>query len=503
MPIKQLHQLCSILILALILSACGTTSPGQPDVNATIAAGVQTTDTARQQASSIPLTIEAGIQATQAAQQSQSTSSALPASTSPPIQQTSTLISPATQLATAAPAMPATSAPAEATPIIFQPDAGPQSASITNIELVFDASGSMAQNIGTETKIDAARRAIARVIDSLPDNNPRLNVGFRVYGHRGSNSEADKALSCQSTDLLVPVQGVNKQLLREQANAWQPTGWTPLTLALQKAGEDLKPGENMKNVIIMVTDGEETCDGDPCALAQALAASGAEVRIDVVGFGLEPGIDKSLRCIAENSGGSYLDVRDGDSLAQTLETLIAETARRSFLRIRVLGPDGNLSRATLDSFKDAQGNPVDISNEADKGKTGPALDDGQQRIELAPGTYSFTISPLAQAKQTAYHQERTYTAVVVEGQETIADVGFGGIRLTNAGAPENYRRDLQLEIAYQGEWREAWGVDPLWDWTYPIAPGNYRLIDTKRKLVLVDSIVVTPGKLVSVSVKAP
>jgi len=70
---------------------------------------------------------------------------------------------------------------------------------------------------------------------------------------------------------------VNQEQLQQQATAWEPTGWTPISLALQNAGEDFPTGENVRNVIIMVTDGEETCDGDPCAVAEALAASGAEV----------------------------------------------------------------------------------------------------------------------------------------------------------------------------------------------------------------------------------
>ncbi len=157
-------------------------------------------------------------------------------------------------------------------PDILRPAEGRAGQVVTNIQLVLDASGSMAQSIGNETKIQAARRAMERIIDTLP-NNPDLNVGFRVFGHEGDGTEAQKARSCQSTALLVPVQGVNKELLRQQTQAWQPAGWTPISLALQKAGEDFRPGKNVRNAIIMVTDGEETCGGDPCAVAKALAES--------------------------------------------------------------------------------------------------------------------------------------------------------------------------------------------------------------------------------------
>lgn len=221
----------------------------------------------------------------------------------------------------------ATEAAQEASPVPTETVAqeAEAAAETVNIELVFDASGSMAQDIGGETKIQAARRAMAAVIATLPESHGNLNVGFRVYGHKGDNTEAQKAISCQSTELLVPVQGVNKPLLLQQASAFEPTGWTPISLALQRAGEDLVAGPNVRNKIIMVTDGEETCAGDPCAVARSLRESGAEVVIDVVGFGTTPEQDRLLRCIAENSGGTFTNTQNAESLALAIRDSFAVT----------------------------------------------------------------------------------------------------------------------------------------------------------------------------------
>jgi hypothetical protein len=102
---------------------------------------------------------------------------------------------PATPTATGADApttVPESSSPPTDTTTIFRPAEGEAAQVTTNIQLVFDASGSMAQRIGGETKIQAARRAMERIIDTLPDN-PDLNVGFRVFGHEGDSSEAQKS----------------------------------------------------------------------------------------------------------------------------------------------------------------------------------------------------------------------------------------------------------------------------------------------------------------------
>lgn len=217
-----------------------------------------------------------------------------------------------------------------AVPSMGQPDT--QLEHPINVVLVFDASGSMAATINGERKIDAARKAMEFVVANLPDDLPNLNVGFRIYGHEGDNTEAQRALSCQSTSLLVPVLGVDKAILRQQTYAWEPTGWTPITLALQEAGLDLaevsayqdcQGQTGARNVIIMVTDGEETCDADPCQAAQALAAADANTVIHVVGFGLTPDVATTLNCVPQN-GGIYADASDGNSLATLLVDLIGQ-----------------------------------------------------------------------------------------------------------------------------------------------------------------------------------
>src|SRR5688572_16674800 len=81
-----------------------------------------------------------------------------------------------------------------------------------NVELILDSSGSMAEQTNTgEARIEAAKRALNEVIDAIPgDRGEQINVGFRVFGHLGDNTDAGRAESCQSTELRVPIEGVNK-----------------------------------------------------------------------------------------------------------------------------------------------------------------------------------------------------------------------------------------------------------------------------------------------------
>jgi Ca-activated chloride channel family protein len=97
-----------------------------------------------------------------------------------------------------------------------------------NVELILDASGSMGEPLSSgETRMAAAKRILREVIASLPER-PGVNVGLRVYGHLGDNTEANKAISCRASELLVPVAGLDKAALTARVEAIQPTGWTPI-----------------------------------------------------------------------------------------------------------------------------------------------------------------------------------------------------------------------------------------------------------------------------------
>ncbi len=202
------------------------------------------------------------------------------------------------------------------------------------LQLIFDASGSMAGQIGGETKINAARRAIGYLIDSLPEGDASVNVGFRVFGHEGDNTDRGRSASCRSSDLKVPMEAVNPWKLHAEAAAYQPTGWTPITLALTQAGGDFAVKSGRRNVIVLVTDGEETCFGDPCGAASMLSDSDAAVVAHVIGFGLDPKVAKNLQCIAANTGGAYVDATDGNALAGLMLGLVGEEVRHAGGEVR-------------------------------------------------------------------------------------------------------------------------------------------------------------------------
>ncbi|MGN6033458.1 MAG: cupredoxin domain-containing protein [Thermomicrobiales bacterium] len=195
-----------------------------------------------------------------------------------------------------------------------------------NVQLIVDASGSMGAATDTGAlRIDAAKQVLNEVISAIPDVEG-VNVGLRVYGQGGNNTEAGRTESCQSTELLVPMDGVDAPALKAKVDAIQPVGWTPLGLALQEAAKDFTEpaSDDVVNAIVMVTDGLETCDADPVAIAKDLHDSDKGIITHVIGFGTTPEEQATLSGIAQAGGGELLGSNNAGQLMDALFSILEQ-----------------------------------------------------------------------------------------------------------------------------------------------------------------------------------
>jgi len=212
--------------------------------------------------------------------------------------------------------------------VLGPPPAGAQSEEAPGaVVLVLDASGSMLEPDGQGgTKIDTAKAALRTLIDELPAEQ---QVGLRVYGHRVPSRQ--KAEACQDTEAIVPVGPLDRAQLRGAVDSFQALGETPIGLTLQQAAADL-PGDT-SGAIVLVSDGRDECfpelGPEPCQVARDLAAQGVELQIEAVGLQVDDAARTQLQCIADATGGTYVDVTDASRLADEL-TRAEARARRSF-----------------------------------------------------------------------------------------------------------------------------------------------------------------------------
>ncbi len=186
-----------------------------------------------------------------------------------------------------------------------------------NVMVILDASGSMANIEGSETRMDAAKKAITEFVKGLPED---ANVGLRIYGHKGSGKNEDKALSCSSSELVYPLSTYNAANFEQSLSKATPAGWTPIGLALKEAQNDLASfkGDTNTNIVYLVSDGISTCDDDPVGTAKSLYDSDITPLINVIGFNVDQEGQKQLKDIARATEGTYQNVSDAQGLQEQL-----------------------------------------------------------------------------------------------------------------------------------------------------------------------------------------
>lgn len=178
--------------------------------------------------------------------------------------------------------------------------------------IVLDASGSMWGQIGGKPKLEIARQTLRKVLQTVPSD---MELGLMAYGHREKGS-------CEDIELVVPPAAGTANAITSAADGMKFLGKTPLSAAVKQAAEDLKYTED-KATVILITDGLETCNADPCALGKELEQSGIDFTAHVVGFGLTAEEGKKVACLAENTGGKYIQASDEAALEEALKVTVA------------------------------------------------------------------------------------------------------------------------------------------------------------------------------------
>ena len=197
-----------------------------------------------------------------------------------------------------------------------------------NLEIILDLSGSMKLPLGKSTRIATARRVLRDVVAKIPDD---FNVGLRVYGHRYGSRQKE---TCTDSELVVPIQKLNRERLLTLVDSKQPRGETPLVYSVLQTAADLKAAGG--GSVILITDGEESCHGDSVAAARELKASGVDINLQILGFTLSgKQIQQDLTQFAEATGGRYYSAQDGEALGRAL--LMAAVDKMSFVVLDAAG----------------------------------------------------------------------------------------------------------------------------------------------------------------------
>jgi Ca-activated chloride channel family protein len=207
-------------------------------------------------------------------------------------------------------------------PIIFAMTAvtsllvGGAAHAVDDVMVVFDGSNSMWGQIEGVAKIEIARDAMENL---MGDWTAQTNLGLMAYGHR-------KKGDCSDIETIIPPGPADRAAFLDEVRQITPRGKTPLSAAIERAADELAFRDNPATVVV-ISDGIESCDRDPCALADDLERAGIGFTAHVIGFGLGSDADKeSLSCIAQNTGGRFIAAADADELQAALGEVSATVA---------------------------------------------------------------------------------------------------------------------------------------------------------------------------------
>lgn len=203
----------------------------------------------------------------------------------------------------------------------------------TRILFVFDASQSMYAQWESGTKIQIAERLMNRMLDSLaqvPD--PNFELALRIYGHQKPVPPQD----CSDTKLEVPFSSNNIRRIKQKLSEIRPKGTTPIARSLEKAANDFPSTcSDCRNVIILITDGVEACDGDPCAVSRALQKQGIILKPFVIGIGLDDQFKESFECV-----GQYFDATNEQTFENILGLVISQALNNTTAQVNLLDERG-------------------------------------------------------------------------------------------------------------------------------------------------------------------
>jgi Ca-activated chloride channel family protein len=198
---------------------------------------------------------------------------------------------------------------------------------LTRILFILDASNSMNEKWSvSETRIEAAKDLLSKSIDSLR-GTPNLEVALRVYGHQ-SPITADYQ-DCNDTKLEVPFSVDNFDAINSKIKSISAKGTTPIARSLEAAASDF-PDTNSRNIIILITDGLEACDNDPCVIAKKLKDKGVKVKPFVIGLGMDLSYLEKFNCI-----GTYSDAENRTALQSVLTTVLSKIVYNTTVQINL------------------------------------------------------------------------------------------------------------------------------------------------------------------------
>ncbi|NUM50195.1 MAG: VWA domain-containing protein [Flavobacteriales bacterium] len=352
----------------------------------------------------------------------------------------------------------------------------------TRILFVLDCSQSMYGLWGNEQKMIVAKRLLTKAVDSLR-NVENLELALRLYGHQSPLAAGQR--DCKDTKLEVAFAAKNHNQIIEKIKSIIPKGTTPIAYSLEKSANDFPPCTNCRNIIILITDGIEECDGDPCAISLALQRNGVVLKPFVIGMSLSVEVADAFKCV-----GNFYNTETSVAFQNALNVVISQAMNNTTVQVNLLDIHGNPSETDVnmtfyDSFsKQIRYNFIHTINHKGNPDT----------IPIDPlGTYKLVVHTIPQVTKD--------NITIVPGKHNIIglDAPQGSIHLKINGI--NEYTNLKAIIRKKGD-MQTLAVHDI-DFTQKYIVGEYDLEILTLPRTYVKAVPVSQSHTTKVEIPAP
>jgi len=353
---------------------------------------------------------------------------------------------------------------------------------LTRILFLVDGSGSMNEAMDGSTKFELSKKMVADYIDSLNRTNSKVETAIRVFGHQSQPSEKN----CTDSKLEVPFGHHTLGEIKSALGGIVPKGWTAITYSMEQAAKDFPVEPSVKNAIVLITDGIETCGGDPCAATILFQQRKIALKPFIIGLGLPEDLQKKFDCV-----GAYFDVTTSVSFDTVMHTVITQSLNATTAQINLLNEFGkptetDIEVSLLDSYSGAL-----VYNFVH------ALDEKgfPDTLKLNPsGKYDILVHSIPPVSKKGVE--------LIAGTHNIIAVNVpqGSLKLSELGL---YKRETPLQcIIRENDKNEIMMVQDFGT-THKYLTGTYDLEILTMPVIRMNDVPVRQGVVKDVSVESP
>ncbi len=350
----------------------------------------------------------------------------------------------------------------------------------TRILFVVDGSQSMLTRWETGTKMTVAQKLLTELVDSLK-NRKHVELALRVYGHQKPVPPQD----CNDTKLEVPFAKNNALKIKNNLNSIRPKGTTLIAHSLELSANDFPQCPECRNIIMLITDGIESCEGDPCAVSLRLQKAGIVLKPFVIGIGISEDFRESFECI-----GRYYDASNEDRFKEVLEVVVSQALNTTTSQVNLLDTynnptETNVNMTFYDSFSGAQRYSF-IHTINHKGNPDTL------RLDPIP-TYKIHVHTLPPViKDSVFISAGTHNIINIKTPQ-------GNLLVKTQSSP--YYNNLQFIVRQEGK-SETLNVQPT-DIAVAYLTGNYEIEILTIPRLLIKNIEINQSKTTNIQIPQP